>query len=214
MFWKTDFTCRQAVRRHPWRHRRGFSIIELLIVIAILISLGAIAALAYKTYMTSVKIDLSVNQMLRIEDRIKTDFELTLNGVDTGLRVPGADQPITSESTCRDFVTAIKERLKPYKNPFDRSPAVTYSSYSNLHHKEGKVRVTCYKLFHHGTINGADCPLREAAIRITKFKVPCGSKCVHPNCIYSGASCRGHDPKVWYAGMQEEIFVGKLLKAT
>jgi len=53
-------------------------------------------------------------------------------------------------------------------------------------------------------------PLREAAIRITKFKVPCGSKCVHPNCIYSGASCRGHDPKVWYAGMQEEIFVGKL----
>ena len=158
MFWKTDFTCRQAVRRHPWRHRRGFSIIELLIVIAILISLGAIAALAYKTYMTSVKIDLSVNQMLRIEDRTKTDFELTLNGVDTGLRVPGADQPITSESTCRDFVTAIKERLKPYKNPFDRSPAVTYSSYSNLHHKEGKVRVTCYKLFHHGTVNGADCP--------------------------------------------------------
>ena len=214
MFWKTDFTCRQAVRRHPWRHRRGFSIIELLIVIAILISLGAIAALAYKTYMTSVKIDLSVNQMLRIEDRIKTDFELTLNGVDTGLRVPGADQPITSESTCRDFVTAIKERLKPYKNPFDRSPAVTYSSYSNLHHKERQGAGHLLQAVPPWHRERRRLPLREAAIRITKFKVPCGSKCVHPNCIYSGASCRGHDPKVWYAGMQEEIFVGKLLKAT
>ena len=211
---KTDFTSQPTgTARLLRRGTRGISIIELLIVIVILGSLGAMAAIAYQTYVTSVKIDLSTNQMLTIEDRIKTDFELTLNGVDSGLRLPGTNQPITAMSTCRDFLAAMKVRLAPYKNPFDQSPAVTYSSSAPTRQKEGKVRVTCYKLFHHGTINGADCPLREAAIRITKFKVPCGAQCNNPACTYYGASCRGHDPKVWYAGMQEEIFVGKLLKA-
>ena len=75
------------------------------------------------------------------------------------------------------------------------------------------MRVTCYKLFHHGTINGAFCPLHKAAIQITKFKVPCGASCGNPNCAYAGAGCRGHDPNFWYAGMQEEIFIGELIKA-
>lgn len=214
MPWKTDFTGSPAMgHRHPRSFRWGFSTIELLVVIAILGSLAAMVALAYQTYLTTVKINVSTNQMLTIEDRIKTDFDLTLKGVDTGLRLPGTDQPITAMSTCRDFVAAMKVRLAPYKNPFDLSPAVTYSSLHNIHHKEGKVRVTCYKLFHHGTINGADCPLHKSAIRITKFKVPCGALCNDPRCNYYGASCRGHDLTVWYAGMQEEIFVGKLLKA-
>ena len=200
-------------RGHSRHSFGGFSTIELLVVIVILGSLGAMAALAYQSYMTTVKITLSTNQMLTIEDRIKTDFDLTLKGIDTGLRLPGTDQPITAMSTCRDFIAAMKVRLAPYRNPFDRSPAVTYSSKGSTDHKEGKVRVTCYKLFHHGTINGADCPLHEAAIRITKFKVPCGALCNDPRCNYYGASCRGHDLSVWYAGMQEEIFVGKLLQA-
>lgn len=202
-----------CLRQRRLGAKQGLSTIELLVVIVILGSLAAMAALAYRGYMTSVKVTLSTNQMLTIEDRIKTDFDLTLRGVDTGLRLPGTNQPITATSSCRDFIAAMKTRLAPYRNPFDRSPAVTYSSEQNIQHKEGKVRVTCYKLFHHGTINGADCPLREAAIRITKFKVPCGSRCKDPNCAYYGASCRGHDPNIWYAGMQEEIFIGKLLKA-
>ena len=40
---------------------RGFSTIELLVVIVILGSLAAMAALAYRSYMTSVKINLSTN---------------------------------------------------------------------------------------------------------------------------------------------------------
>ena len=84
-----------------------------MVVIVILASLGAMAALTYQTYMTSVKIDLSTNEMLTIEDRIKTNFELTLNGVDSGLRLPGSDQPITAKYPCRDFITAMKERLTP-----------------------------------------------------------------------------------------------------
>ena len=97
----------------------GLSTIELLIVIVILGSLAAMAALAYRDYMTSVKVTLSTNQMLTIEDRIKTDLDLTLNGVDTGLRLPGTNEPITAMSTCRDFLAAMKMRLAGYRNPFD-----------------------------------------------------------------------------------------------
>ena len=101
---KTGFKSPPAMDFPLSRHiLRGFSTIELLVVIVIL---GSLAALAYRSYMTSVKINLSTNQMLTIEDRIKTDFELTLNGVDSGLRLPGSDQPITAMSTCRDFLTS------------------------------------------------------------------------------------------------------------
>lgn len=210
---KTDFisqpTGTAALLR---RVTRGISIIELLIVIVILGSLGAIAAVAYQTYITSVKIDLSTNQMLTIEDRIKTDFDLTLRGVNTGLISPVTNQPITSKSKCEEFLAAMRPRLRAYKNPFDGSPTVTYSDANRQYQKQGKVRVTCYKMHLHMTFNGGGCPLTEAAIRITRFRTHCGGACGKSICTIKNADCRGHDPTVWYEGMEKDTIIGKLLK--
>ena len=78
------------------RRRDGFSSIELLIVAAILISLGALGTIAYRSYITNVKIDLRDQQFMSVEEQIKTDFDLILKGVDTGLRVPGTGMPVTA----------------------------------------------------------------------------------------------------------------------
>ena len=67
-----------------------------MVALAILISLGAIAALAYQSYAKTVKTRLSAIQKMTIEDRVTTDFDLILRGVDFGLHLPGTSQPITS----------------------------------------------------------------------------------------------------------------------
>ena len=68
---------------------------------AVLASLAAMAAIAYQGYVKSVKTKFGTVQKLTIEERVVTDFDLIRNGVDTGLRVPGTGQPVTSMSTCR-----------------------------------------------------------------------------------------------------------------
>ena len=60
-----------------------------MVALAILISLGAIAALAYQSYAKTVKTRLSAIQKMTIEDRVTTDFDLILRGVDVGLHLPG-----------------------------------------------------------------------------------------------------------------------------
>jgi type II secretory pathway pseudopilin PulG len=123
-----------CLRQRRLGAKQGLSTVELLVVIVILGSLAAMAALAYRGYMTYVKVTLSTNQMLTIEDRIKTDFDLTLRGVDTGLRLPGTNQPITATSSCRDFIAAMKTRLAPYRNPFDSSPLPSPIRASRISH--------------------------------------------------------------------------------
>lgn len=126
---------------------RVLSTVELLVVIAILASIASMAAIAYQGYIKSIKTKLSTTQKLTIEERVITDFDLIVNGVDAGLLLPGTSQPITSMSTCRDFLDAMRERLATYNNPFDNSPAVTFwSGYSN-EQKKGKFRITCFRFY-------------------------------------------------------------------
>lgn len=181
-----------------------------MVALAILISLGAIAALAYQSYAKTVKTRLSAIQKMTIEDRVTTDFDLILRGVDVGLHLPGTSQPITSMSTCRDFLSAMRERLATYRNPFDGSPAVTFwSGYSN-EQKQGKVRITCHR-FHGGNIdNGGTCRMRDAGIRMTHYRLPCGGVCGSPACIYRGADCGGATGGGWVHGGQAEKYLGEV----
>jgi hypothetical protein len=209
MFRKTAFTYPAAgAHRTALSVRPGLSTVELMVVFAILASLAGMAAIAYQSYVKTVKTRLGAIQKLTIEELVTTDFDLILNGVDTGLRVPGTNQPVTSMSTCRDFLDAMRERLPTYRNPFDGSPAVTFwSGYSNQQ-KQGKVRITCYR-FHGGDIdNGGSCRMRDAGIRMTYYRISCGGVCGAPHCQYKGADCGGATGGGWVHGGQVEKYIG------
>jgi type II secretory pathway pseudopilin PulG len=209
MFRKTAFTNPPAGGQSHWRCvKSGVSTIELLVVFAILTSLAAMAAIAYQGYVKSVKTKLGAIQKLTIEERVTTDFDLILQGVDTGLRVPGTGQPVTSMSTCRDFLDAMRERLATYRNPFDGSPAVTFwSGYSNQQ-KQGKIRITCHRFNGADIDNGGTCRMRDAGIRITYYRIPCGGVCGSPACMYKGADCGSATGGGWVHGGQAEKFHG------
>tara|TARA_X000000950_G_scaffold275196_1_gene361258 strand:- start:224 stop:802 length:579 start_codon:yes stop_codon:yes gene_type:complete len=147
---------------------------------------------------------------MAIEDRIINDFDLILKGVDAGLRVPGTNLPVTAQSTCIDFVRAQQARHEAVRNPFDKSPTITLSGFQGQHHKEGKIRLTCFRLWGAGASKGGACPLTEAGIRVTHFRVTCGWRCGHPHCTYPGAQCRGHFVGGWSPTGQEDLLLGKV----
>lgn len=175
---------------------------------AVLASLAAMAAIAYQGYVKSVKTKFGTVQKLTIEERVVTDFDLIRNGVDTGLRVPGTGQPVTSMSTCRDFLDAMRERLAAYSNPFDGSPAVTFWSGYSYQQKQGKIRITCHRFNGADIDNGGTCRIRDAGIRMTYFRIPCGGVCGAPHCQYQGADCGGATGGGWVHGGQVERWHG------
>ena len=197
-----------VVARH--RRRGGFSSLELLIVAAILISLGALGTIAYRSYITNVKIDLRDQQFMSVEEQIKTDFDLILKGVDTGLRAPNTGMPLTAQSSCTDFVRALDVRLRNARNPFDQTRTLTLSGDQGQYHKQGKVRLTCFRLWGAGASNGGACPMHEAGIRVTSFRVSCGWRCGTSQCTYPGADCRGHFTSGWSPTGQADLFLGKV----
>jgi len=199
-----------ADRSHSRQALAGVSALELLIVIVIVLSLGAIAIVAYQGYVKSVNTKLGAVQKLTIEDRVERDLNLILNGADSGLRKPGTNEPITTGSTCREFLDAMRPRLAHYRNPFDGSPAVTFWSGYSFEQDQGKLRITCYRFHGADVDNGGSCRLDRAGIRMTYFRIPCGGHCGAPHCVYPKADCGGAKETGWVHLGQVEKFIGTI----
>ena len=114
-------------RRHA-KGVSGFSMIELMIVGAVLISLAALGGMAYRSYLAGVKETLSKQQKDKITEQVDTQVDLVIRGANAGLRSQVTGYPITEMSTCGEFLDALKIQLQDLKNPYDGSPAITFSS--------------------------------------------------------------------------------------
>ena len=193
------------------RRRAGFSTVEMLVVMVILAILGTIGTVAYTTYMTQIKNDLSTRQKGNVIEHIDTTVDLISKGVDSGLTLPGTNMRITSESTCAEFLEGLKASTAAMRNPYDGSPAITFSTDYERFQKRGKVRITCYKLHKMTASNGGSCKMSEAGILVTHFKYNCGGSCNSPLCTYPGSDC-GNGPVIngWTYGAQTEKYYGKV----
>ena len=203
---RSDHSTQSADRR-----RAGFSTVEILVVMVILAILGSIGTVAYTTYMTQIKNDLSTRQKGNVVEHVAAAVDLISSGADSGLTVPGTNTRITSESTCAEFLEGLKASTAAMRNPYDGSPAVTFSTDYERYHKRGKIRITCYKLHRLTAANGGSCKMSEAGIRVTYFKYNCGGLCNSPRCIYPGSDC-GNGPVInnWTYGAQTEKYYGKV----
>ena len=187
----------------------GFSVIELVIVSAVLISLAALGGMAYRSYMASVKETLSKQQNDKITEQVDTAVGFVVRGANAGLGSQVTGYAITEMSTCGEFLDALKVQLQDLRNPYDGSPAITFSSAYSWQHKRGKTRITCYRLFGADISNGRACKMKDASIMVTHFKFDCGGRCGDPMCEYPSGHCGGQTPGTWIYGGQIEKFYGK-----
>lgn len=188
--------------------RTGFSMVELLIVGALLASLATLGGFAYHSYLKSVKRTLSEQQHETVIEQVSNAVGLVSRGADAGLRSTVTGYPITDMSTCDDFMAALKVRLWKLRNPYDGSPAVTFSSGYDWEHKRGKIRITCFKLNRAGPYNGGACKMNKAGIRVTYYHLDCGGACNSPSCQYPGSGCGGATEPGWVYGGQTDKFFG------
>lgn len=196
---------------HRGQGRAGFSTVEMLVVMAILIVLAAIGTAAYTSYISRVNADLNAHQQQNLVDQIDVAVDLIRSGANSGLVKAGSNERITNSSTCTEFLESLKAKVSHLRNPFDGSPAVTFSTDYDVNHKRGKIRITCYKLHRHTPANGGSCSMREAGIRVTHFLYNCGGKCHSPTCRFPGSEC-GNGPVIdhWTYGAQTDKFYGSV----
>ena len=126
---------------------------------------------------------------------------------------PVSGTRITPESACGEFLDVLQESLPDVRNPYDGSPAITFSTDYDVRQKRGKIRIVCYKLERYFPANGDTCLMKDAGIRITYFKYNCGGRCGAFTCTYPGSEC-GDRPVIdcWQSGAQEEKFFGSVEK--
>ena len=189
---------------------RGFSTVELLVASAILIVLAAVAAVSFTSYMDQVNTDLSGYQQRDLIDHIDVSMDMIQSGAGSGLVSPSTGARITNDTTCAEFLDSLRVTVAHLRNPYDGSPAVTFSTDYAVKHKRGKFRITCYRLHRHSPANGGTCTMRNAGIRVTHFLYDCGGKCGASNCIYPSADCGdGVVIDGWNYGAQTDTYFGK-----
>lgn len=189
----------------------GFSLVEILVVTAILVVLAGVGVVTYQSMMTSVKTKLSVKQETEVIDHVAVVTTAVKNGVESGLVNNDGSGRINNESTCAEYLEALKETMPDVRNAYDGSPAITFSSDYDIYHKRGKIRITCYKLHRYTPSNGGSCKMYDAGIRVTHFLYDCGGKCGSPKCTYPSATC-GDGPVIdgWVHGAQKDTYFGKV----
>ena len=105
----------------------GFSAVEILVVTAILISLAAIGVVTYRSTMHNIHVDLSINQEEEVVDHVARVKIAVKSGVESGLVATDGSSRINNNSTCAEYLQALKETMPDYRNPYDGSPAITFS---------------------------------------------------------------------------------------
>ena len=149
------------------RQCKGFSTVELLVASAILIVLSAIAAVAFTDYMNRVNTDLSQHQQQDLIDHIDVAVDMIQSGANSGLVAPSTGERITSERTCAEFLDSLKATVGHLRNPYDGSPAVTFSTAYDIHQKRGKIRITCYRMHNDTAAKARSLTAGHMALRQT-----------------------------------------------
>ena len=195
----------------------GFSLVELLVVVVILGVVATVGAITFMNHLDSVRSKVMVKQFDFVEDFVVNEIEFMENGISSALMIPGTNTIVNPDTTCGEFLDALKEEYGYPKTPIDGSPLLTFSTAHRGQQKAGKIRITCYKALHAGYSNGSRCKMRDAAIRVDTFKADCGGVCGTSVCQIPNAKCLADistpmEPGEWFSLHESNKTYGKLVK--
>jgi prepilin-type N-terminal cleavage/methylation domain-containing protein len=130
-------------------HQKGFSLVELLVVVAIIGVLAAVGTVGYQSYTEAAKLKVFERNVETILKSVDFEYTLVSNGLTSAMDEVNADgtktgDKIDADSTCEQFVFSVKEHFKEFENPwFREKKMVTVDSEYRREHKKGQVQIMC-----------------------------------------------------------------------
>lgn len=170
-------------------NQKGFSLVELLVVVAIIGVLAGVGIVGYDRYVENTKRKVLDQNYEKIFRFMETEFTIVANNL--GSAVDEYDvsnnatgQKINADTTCLEFLNSMKKFLlkdtDAFKNPYrtdKTSISVDNAGWST--HSPGQISFFCYKSSG-GYGSGGGCPIARAAFRVIVYYDPKGTMGISP----------------------------------
>jgi prepilin-type N-terminal cleavage/methylation domain-containing protein len=158
--------------------KKGFSLIELLVVVAIIGLLAALGTVSYSNYLKEVQRKAGIRNIQVISRAIEQDITISVN--DAGLGTSQLLQGLPQNPTCEDVaITAVKNLRKSNSNPDPRykNDPDKVAAYGN-----GLVSTDNYETLYNGSIiiSCVDPAVRVASADYRLYQCLCSTD----NCLF------------------------------
>ena len=173
--------------------QKGFSLVELLVVVAIIGVLAGVGIVGYDTYVDNTRKKVAEQNWRTVVKAMEFEQIVAENNLGSAIKEKDKDgnwidedgdptsneseaRLITGETPCLNFLHSIKEHFKEFRNPYIKGElnltkvAITVDTQGQTNHKAGQIHLTCYKN-NGGFGQGAGCPIPKARFHaIVYFK--------------------------------------------
>ena len=164
--------------------QKGFSLVELLVVVAIIGVLAGVGLVGYDTYVDSSRKKVAEQNWKTVIKAMEFEQIVVQNNLGSAIKEQDKDgnwidedgnttsneseaRELMADTPCLNFLHSIKEHFKEFRNPYIKGElgltkvAITVDTQGQNHHKKGQIHLTCYKQ-NASFGDGSGCPIPKA----------------------------------------------------